>query len=193
MPVDRTAGAPILAAPARTAVAVAGTRCGPAPYPLSLRMSPMASASVPSASARLRRAASGAPNRAVSRAACAAVESLEDRRLLSVSLISVSTDGVTPRNANSGEASVSQDCRWVAFTSFAETFDQADGNRANDVYLRDMNGSAVQLVSVKAGGGGAGNMQSFDPTISADGNFVVFRSDATNLVANDTNQKRDTF
>src|SRR5436309_1768136 len=145
MPVDRTAGAPILAAPARSAVAVAGTRCGPAPYPLSLRMSPMASASVPSASARLRRAASGAPTRAVSRAACAAVESLEDRRLLSVSLISVSTDGVTPGNGNSGEASVSQDGRFVVFSSTSTNLVGGDANGKMDVFLRDRTNNTTVL------------------------------------------------
>lgn len=95
--------------------------------------------------------------------------------------------------ANSGEPSISADGRFVAFTSFAETFGPADNNRANDVYVRDMNGTTVQLVSVKTGGGGAGDKASFDSNISADGRFVTFRSDATNLVANDTNAARDAF
>ena len=41
-------------------------------------------------------------------------------------------------------------------------------------------------VSVATGGGQA-NFDSFDPSISADGRYVAFTSDATNLVSGDTN------
>ncbi len=46
--------------------------------------------------------------------------------------------------------------------------------------------------SLKSNGGQA-NDHSFAVVISSDGRFVVFNSDATNLVSNDTNQRRDVF
>lgn len=41
--------------------------------------------------------------------------------------------------------------------------------------------------------GTQGNDESFNPSVSADGRFVVFESDASNLVAGDTNGDRDVF
>ena len=51
---------------------------------------------------------------------------------------------------------------------------------------------AVERVSVATGGGEA-NAQSRYPTISANGRYVTFLSDATNLVAGDTNAAADVF
>ena len=44
-----------------------------------------------------------------------------------------------------------------------------------------------------ATGGEQGNGRSFFPAISADGRFVAFYSDASNLVSGDTNAARDVF
>ena len=44
-----------------------------------------------------------------------------------------------------------------------------------------------------ATGGGQGNGSSFVPAISADGRYVAFYSDASNLVSGDTNGARDVF
>jgi Tol biopolymer transport system component len=49
------------------------------------------------------------------------------------------------------------------------------------------------LVSVKTGGSGSGNAGSANPALSADGNLVVFASDAGDLVAGDANGKTDIF
>jgi hypothetical protein len=38
-----------------------------------------------------------------------------------------------------------------------------------------------------------GNRFSDDPTLSADGRFVIFHSDASNLVPRDTNRAADVF
>ena len=50
----------------------------------------------------------------------------------------------------------------------------------------------TERVSVSSGGA-QGNGDSFDPAISADGRFVAFGSDATNLVPGDTNNAYDVF
>src|SRR5262245_10292776 len=53
---------------------------------------------------------------------------------------------------------------------------------------------AQSVTRVSVGSGGAeGNALSSDSLISHDGRFVVFSSDATNLVAGDTNGFRDVF
>ena len=52
-------------------------------------------------------------------------------------------------------------------------------------------GSTVRVST--ATGGGEGNGSSFVPAISADGRYVAFYSDASNLVAGDTNGARDVF
>ena len=49
---------------------------------------------------------------------------------------------------------------------------------------------AVERISI-ATGGGQGNGQSQYPAISGDGRYVVFESDASNLVANDSNAATD--
>src|SRR3989442_538408 len=52
--------------------------------------------------------------------------------------------------------------------------------------------SQTALVSVDSAGT-QGNESSFSPSISADGQLVAFASDATNLVAGDTNGVEDIF
>lgn len=68
----------------------------------------------------------------------------------------------------------------------------ADGDTTLDVYLRDRVAHTIELVSVSSGGS-KGNAASGGPDVSPDGRFVCFSSDATNLVANDTNWLSDVF
>src|SRR5688500_3592455 len=107
-------------------------------------------------------------------------EQLEDRRLFAVSLISVGLGGA-PANGESGEASVSQDGRYVVFSSRASNLVGGDSNGAQDVFLRNTQTGNTLLIS-RAPGGAFGNADSFAPTISADGNYVAFASTASNLV-----------
>jgi Tol biopolymer transport system component len=60
------------------------------------------------------------------------------------------------------------------------------------VYVRDLRSGTTQLVSVPADGTSA-NRDSYNPTISADGRYVAFVSDASNLVPGDTNDRADVF
>ena len=109
------------------------------------------------------------------------LEPLEGRRLLAVNVVSVVDGTATPGGAGSFEPSVSADGRFVAFSSEANNLVADDANNARDVYLHDRDTGDTILVS-HAVGGGAGNGASDEPSISADGNFVAFRSVATNLV-----------
>lgn len=62
-----------------------------------------------------------------------------------------------------------------------------DGNATDDVFLRNIETGVIQLVSVDQSGTAAGNGQSWSPQMSTDGRFVIFISEADNLVPNDTN------
>ena len=61
--------------------------------------------------------------------------------------------------------------------------------RREDVFVRDRRTGTTRRVSVGPGGvQGNGDQRSFVPAISADGRFVAFNSDASNLVPGDTNR-----
>jgi Tol biopolymer transport system component len=82
--------------------------------------------------------------------------------------------------------------RFVAFASFASNLVPGDTKGGLDVFVRDRMGRLTRRVSVGPGGQ-QGNNWSFSPAISADGRFVAFGSQATNLVAGDTNGRWDVF
>jgi Tol biopolymer transport system component len=97
--------------------------------------------------------------------------------------------------SNQGIA-VSADGRWVAFTSQAVNIvpGQTDTNGDYDVFLVDRMTGDVSLVSrVPAGPATTANAGSTDPSISADGAWVAFRSDGDDLVAGDANGETDVF
>ncbi len=84
------------------------------------------------------------------------------------------------------------DGRYVTFVSVADSLVPGDTNGLRDVFLRARHADVTTRVSVDSHGAQA-NAESFDPAISTDGNFVAFASDATNLVAGDSNGVRDVF
>jgi len=117
-------------------------------------------------------------------------------------LVSTSTGG-TQGNGESSRAAISENGRYVAFRSYASNLVAGDLNGFGDVFLhdRDTDGDSVYdepgavstvLVSVNSSGA-QGNQLSSVPNLSADGRYVTFRSEATNLVAGDTNGLRDVF
>lgn len=91
---------------------------------------------------------------------------------------------------------VSDDGRYTVFVSTAVNLfaGQTDANSASDVFLFDRVTGTTSLVSHLAGQpANSGNGASFSPSISADGNFVVFSTDATNFGPTDTNGKTDVY
>ena len=91
---------------------------------------------------------------------------------------------------------ISANGRFVAFTSIAPNLVRDDTNNAGDVFVHDRQAGTIGRVSVGPGGI-QGNGDSGDdllrPAVSADGRFVAFSSSASNLVSDDTNNKRDVF
>lgn len=101
---------------------------------------------------------------------------------LSASPLGVEADGA------SSPSFISGDGRWVAFSSFADNLLPADPDRFSDVYLVDRQTRDLSLVS-RSTTGEKGNGTSSADGITRDGRFVLFRSDASNLVPGDTNAR----
>src|SRR5438445_321023 len=105
--------------------------------------------------------------------------------------VSVASDGTEGNDVSAG-AALSADGRFVAFHSAATNLVAGDTNATTDVFVHDRQTGITERVSV-ASDGTQGNKASSYPALSADGRFVAFDSDATNLVAGDTNGTTDVF
>lgn len=92
----------------------------------------------------------------------------------------------------SSSPSISADGRYVAFVSRATDLVKGDKNRTSDVFVRDLVARSTTLVSVSTSGV-LGNKRSNEPSLSANGRYVAFRSLATNLVNGDSNGVDDIF
>jgi Tol biopolymer transport system component len=93
---------------------------------------------------------------------------------------------------NSYHATISADGRVVAFVSIATNLVPGDVTGHEDVFVHDRQTGATVRASVDSNGTAAILDTDF-AAISADGSAVVFVSRAPNLVAGDTNNRRDVF
>jgi Tol biopolymer transport system component len=116
---------------------------------------------------------------------------VHDRQLGQTTLVSVSSAGVQG-NGGSYNPSISSDGQLVAFQSAADNLVASDSNSYDDIFVHDRQTGQTTLVSVSSTGL-LGNGISQSPSISPDGQYVAFQSDADNLVAGDTNGKYDVF
>ena len=105
--------------------------------------------------------------------------------------VSVSSSGAEGA-ARSQQATLSADGRFVAFSSLSPNLVPNDTNGLVDVFVHDRLTGATELISVKDDGT-QGNGLSHHPRFSLDGRFIVFESDASNLVDGDTNITTDVF
>ena len=126
----------------------------------------------------------------------ARVESLEPRTLLTATAATLADAAFWGASAagNSGNASAfSADAQLIAFESDAGNLTLNDFNGSQDIFVRDIGSGVTTLVSMTPGGL-SGSGPSFNPQLSADGRYVLFESEASNLVPNDTNGAlRDVF
>ncbi|MCY2961521.1 MAG: calcium-binding protein [Planctomycetota bacterium] len=106
-------------------------------------------------------------------------------------LVSVATDG-SQSDGDCSNPVLSHDGRFVVFESFATNLAPGDTNGTLDIYARDRLAGITLRVSVSTVGAGADGYSQL-PNVTADGRFVVFNSEATNLVAGDTNSFADVF
>lgn len=81
--------------------------------------------------------------------------------------------------------------RYVAFVTLAVGIDGSNG-KYRQIFWRDRNTGVTKMIS-RAPDGGPGDADSYAPFMSANGQRVVFESNATNLVKDDKNGMKDIF
>lgn len=111
-----------------------------------------------------------------------------------ISLVSLDSAG-NQGNGQSLEANVSADGRFVVFSSAATTFGSGTGptnGNGFDVFVRDRQLGQTSIVSIATSGAAITGFAQ-GGSITDDGNQVLFWSDASNLVPNDTNGVYDCF
>lgn len=116
-----------------------------------------------------------------------------DRSSGVLELASVDSQGLSVDRA-SGAVSLSADGRRVAFVS--EAINLHSGARGEQVYLRDRVSGTTGLVSRPPGGVFPAQRPldtQVSAAISADGSQIAFASPAADLVAGDSNRRRDVF
>ncbi|AIE83904.1 TolB family protein [Fimbriimonas ginsengisoli] len=99
--------------------------------------------------------------------------------------------GGSQANKASYQPSISADGHYVAYMSYASDIKPGDTNGVGDIYVYDR----VALTNTRASAGdfGEADSESLYPSISSDGRYVAFESNASNLVANDLNGSDDIF
>ena len=108
--------------------------------------------------------------------------------------VSVAVGGGFPAETiqSSTGPSISADGRFVGYVSDAANVVADDSNLLPDAFVYDRTAGTTTRVSVGQGGVQA-NGASGVPVFSSDAHLVAFQSDASNLVAGDTNAKTDIF
>ena len=109
--------------------------------------------------------------------------------------VSVSSAGAQANrgsHSQGGRPAISGDGKIVAFYSGASNLVSGDTNGQADVFVRNLITGVTERVSVATGGAQA-NGPSLSPSLSRDGRYVAFQSQATNLVPNDGNNVADVF
>ncbi len=106
--------------------------------------------------------------------------------LISLNFNGLGTDG------DSTAPSISADGSLVAYQSAATDLVPGDVNGQIDIFVTDLDAGNTEIISIDVFGQGADG-DSTSPSISADGRFVAFQSEATDLVFGDSNGQIDIF
>jgi Tol biopolymer transport system component len=118
-----------------------------------------------------------------------------DRSSGSIEWLSRKQDGAEPNGPSSAPAIDDAGLR-VAFTSEATDLFSSDANgSAADVFVADRETGQLQCVSLRYDGLSTANAVSRKPTMSGNGRFVAFESNASDLLrpGEDTNGQSDVF
>ncbi|MEN6521487.1 MAG: hypothetical protein ABFD46_10120 [Armatimonadota bacterium] len=121
---------------------------------------------------------------------------IRDLQKKTTELVSISPSG-EPANGESGSATISADGKFIAYRSYAKNLVVDDTNEKSDIFVYDRITRKTERVSVstqgKQGNGDCRDSFRLVPVISADGRFVAFSSESSNLVPHDTNHHKDVF
>lgn len=117
---------------------------------------------------------------------------VHDRLTSATQRVSITSAGAQTIGGSSEAPAVSGDGRFVAFTSGAANLVASDTNNATDVFVHDRWTATTTRVSVASTGAQA-LLGSSAPVVALDGTAIAFQSNASNLVAPDTNNTTDVF
>jgi Tol biopolymer transport system component len=117
---------------------------------------------------------------------------VRDRQAGTTERVSVDSNEAQGNGSNTFGEAISAFGRYVVFVSDGTNLVPGDANGVQDVFVRDRQAGTTERVSLGSGGVQA-NGPSRDGAISADGRFVAFTSDASNLVPGDSNGCSDVF
>ena len=117
---------------------------------------------------------------------------LHDRRSGRTSVVSVDRRGRTSREV-AGAASISADGATVAFTGQSSRLVAGDTNATGDIFVRFLRSGINVRASVSVFGRQGSGGRTDNADLAGNGRFVVFASEFTNLVSNDTNGQSDVF
>jgi len=96
-------------------------------------------------------------------------------------------------NAPAYRARISENGRYVGFTTGSDNLVPLDTNAWHDVYVKDLQTGQTVRISNAHGTDESAYGASWDPWLSADGRYVAFRSSGVDLVPVDTNLHSDIF
>ncbi|MBO8172884.1 MAG: S-layer homology domain-containing protein [Bacillaceae bacterium] len=106
--------------------------------------------------------------------------------------ISIGHDGKPANDYHVNDVNISENGRFVVFKSAATNLVSSFDGGSDQIFLYDRETDQMELISQDANGVEAnGDCQL--PSVSADGRFVAFESEATNLVPSDNNGVSDIF
>ncbi len=122
---------------------------------------------------------------------------VHDRATHKTVLVSASSKG-TPGEGDSAAPYISKNGRWISFSSSAPKLVADDENRYRDVFVHDLRKRTTEIVSVSSSGeqgdeqSGGTNARGYS-SVSDDGRWVTFVSNATNLAPGDGNFVSDVY
>ena len=116
---------------------------------------------------------------------------VRDRQTDTIERVTIAVDG-SQANGHCDSPSISDDGRYVAFSSYASNLVPGDTNGRSDIFIYDRQIDAIERVSIGFDGSQT-NGDSGGISISGDGRYVAFWSLANNLVPGDTNGHADVF
>jgi Tol biopolymer transport system component len=116
---------------------------------------------------------------------------VRDRLVGATTLVSAASPGVAG-NSVSLRPVISRDGRYVAFASYADDLVAGDANDRQDIFRWDrVTGDIVKVTA--SGLGGGTDEDSYDPSISADGQRITYSTEATNVDTDDDNGFADMY
>ncbi len=118
---------------------------------------------------------------------------VRNRELETTTRVNVNSAGVQSNPSSiTSPPSITGNGRYIVFDSRASNLVDDDNNARRDIFVHDTETHNTRRISQSVEGGD-GNGESNRAAISVDGRYVTFESTASNLVANDVNNKRDIF